>query len=227
MVRATGRRQSHVSGLSERPIILDRDEGQEQRGDDEDGGWAAVVSAALDQVGSWPAVLVLTVAAVLLALESGVVFGVVLPGSTTLVVLGLWSSASYTHPALPIGVAAAASVTGALSGWRRGHVRQGLPPQGHGRLRARVDPTVQRARAWLVALGPVGTALLLAGAHWVAVTRTLTPRVAGGAGVPLRLVAPVLVLSGAGWATTVVLAVVLAGLAARSARARRPRLHTG
>jgi len=208
-----------------------------------------VVNALLEQVGSWPAVLVLTLAALVLAVESGVVVGVVLPGSTTLVVLGLWSSAADHAPALPIAVAAAASVTGALSGWRRGHVRRLLPLPGHGRLRARVDPTVRRARAWLGTLGPVGTAALLAGAHWVAVARTLTPRVAGGAGVPLRLVAPVLVLSGAAWATTVVLlaralgervatdagwvpavvlAVVLAGLAVRSVRrARRQHAHVG
>jgi membrane protein DedA with SNARE-associated domain len=163
-----------------------------------------VVNAVLDQVGSWPALLVLTVAAVVLVLESGVVFGVVLPGSTTLVVLGLWSAGSGTSPALPIAVAAAASIAGALLGWRQGHQRRRTRP-GHGRLRARVDPAVRRARSWLTTLGPGGSAVVLAAAHWAAVTRTLTPRVAGGAGVPLRLVAPVLAVSGTVWATTVVL----------------------
>ena len=198
-----------------------------------------MVSALLDRVGDWPAVLVLVVAAVVLAAESGLVFGVVLPGSTTLVVLGLWSSASDSDPVLPIVVAATASVTGALSGWRRGHARRALAGTGHRRLRARVDPGVRQARAWLARQGPGGTALLLAGAHWVAVTRTLVPRVAGGAGVPLQLAAPVIALSGAAWATTivllsralgqrvatdagwvpaVVLAVLLAALAVRSAR---------
>jgi len=201
-----------------------------------------VLTALLDAVGDWPAALVLTVAAVVLAVESGVVFGVVLPGSTTLVVLGLWSSAADTDPVLPIAVAATASVGGALTGWRRGHGRRGSV--GHGRLRARVDPAVRRARTWLAGQGTGGTALLVAGAHWVAVTRTLVPRVAGGAGVPLTLVAPVLVLSGTAWATTVVLlsralgqrvatdagwvpavvlAVLLAVLVARSARSHHHR----
>lgn len=207
-----------------------------------------MLSTMLATVGDWPAALVLTVAAVVLALESGVVFGVVLPGSTTLVVLGLWSSAAGTHPALPIAVAATASTGGALLGWRRGHTRRALAGAGHGRLRARVDPAVRRARAWLLSQGTAGTTALLAGAHWVAVTRTLVPRVAGGAGVPLRLVAPVLVVSGTAWATTlvllsralgervatdagwvpaVVLALALAVLVVRSARAHRTATPTG
>jgi membrane-associated protein len=163
-----------------------------------------VVSAVLDAVGSWPAGLVLAVAAVVLALESGLVVGVVLPGSTLLVALGVWSAASDTAAWQPIGVAATASVLGALTGWRRGHGRRGLPG-GHGRLRAQVDPAVRRTRAWLTAQGTVGTAVVVGTAHWAAVTRTLVPRVAGGAGVPFRVVAPVIAVSGTAWATTVVL----------------------
>ena len=163
-----------------------------------------MLTALLDAVGNWPAALVLAVAAVVLALESGVVFGVLLPGSTLLVALGLWSAASGTPAVLAIAVAASASVLGALAGWRRGHGRRVLTG-GHRRLRAWVDPAVRRARTWLAGQGPAGTAALLAVAHWAAVTRTLTPRVAGGAGVPLRLVAPVLALSGTAWVTTVVL----------------------
>ncbi len=163
-----------------------------------------MVAALLDQVGSWPAVLVLGVAAVVLGLESGVVAGVLLPGSTMLVALGLWSAASGTHPALPIVVAAAASAGGALRGWSLGSARRGIPlPRG--RLRARVEPAVRRAERWLTVQGPRRSRTVLAAGHWVAVTRTLTPRVAGGAGLPLRLVAPVVVVSGAAWATTVVL----------------------
>ena len=163
-----------------------------------------MLTALLDAVGDWPAALVLAVAAVVLALESGVVVGVLLPGSTMLVALGLWSAASDAPAVLPIAVAAPASVLGALAGWRRGHGRRALAG-GHGRLRARVDPALRRARSWLAGQGPAGTAALLAVAHWSAVTRTLTPRVAGGAGVPLRLVAPVLALSGTAWVSTVVL----------------------
>ncbi|WP_369136991.1 DedA family protein [Modestobacter versicolor] len=163
-----------------------------------------MVNAVLDAVGSWPAGLVLAVAAVVLALESGVVLGVVLPGSTLLVALGVWSAASDTPAAVPFAVAASASVLGALAGWRRGHDRR-APSGGHGLLRARVDPAVRRAREWLATQGPVGAAAVLAVGHWAAVTRTLVPRVAGGAGVPFAVAAPVLAVSGTAWATTVVL----------------------
>ncbi|WP_183513703.1 DedA family protein [Modestobacter versicolor] len=162
------------------------------------------MSSVLDAVGSWPAGLVLAVAAVVLALESGVVFGVLLPGSTLLVALGVWSAASETPAVLPIAVAATASVLGALAGWARGHGRRAATGS-HGRLRARVDPAVRRARSWLATQGPVGSAAVLAVAHWAAVTRTLVPRVAGGAGVPFALAAPVIAVSGTAWATTVVL----------------------
>ena len=163
-----------------------------------------MLDALLDAVGRWPAALVLTVAGMVLVLESGVVAGVVLPGSTMLVALGIWSAAADTPAVLPVTVAALASVAGALHGWRRGNRRRGLAA-GHGRLRARVDPAVRRARTWLLSQGTPGTVALLAGAHWVAGTRTLTPRVAGGAGVPLRLAGPVIAVSGTVWAGTVVL----------------------
>ncbi|MFQ1000565.1 DedA family protein [Modestobacter sp. SSW1-42] len=164
-----------------------------------------MVRALLDQVGDWPALVVLAVAALVLAVESSVLIGLLMPGTTTLVVLGLWSASSAWHPALPIAVAATASVGGALTGWRRGHGRRALDPGSHRRLRARVEPVVRTARSWLTRLGPVGTVAVLAGSHWIAGTRTLTPRVAGGAGVPLRLAGPVLVVSGTAWATTVIL----------------------
>jgi membrane-associated protein len=164
-----------------------------------------VLTTLLDTVGSWPAAAVLTVGAVVLFLETAVVLGVLLPGTTTVVVLGLWSGAADTAALLPIAVAAPASAAGALLGWSRGHRRKGVTPAGHGRLRTRVDPVVRQARRWLGAQGPLGAGLLVAGSHWVAGTRTLTPRVAGGAGVPLRLAGPVIVVSATAWASTVVL----------------------
>jgi membrane-associated protein len=164
-----------------------------------------VLTTLLDTVGSWPAAAVLAVGAVVLFLETGVVLGLLLPGTTTVVVLGLWSGAADTAAVLPIAVAAPASAAGALLGWSRAHRRQGVAPAGHGRLRARVEPVVRQARRWLAAQGPLGTGLLVAAAHWVAVTRTLTPRVAGGAGVPLHLAGPAIVVSATAWASTIVL----------------------
>jgi membrane protein DedA with SNARE-associated domain len=164
-----------------------------------------VLTTLLDTVGSWPAAAALTVGAVVLFLETGMILGVLLPGTTTVVVLGLWSTAAGTTAVLPIAVAAPASAAGALLGWSRGHRRQAVAPAGHGRLRARVDPVVRQARRWLAAQGPLGAGLLVVGSHWVAGTRTLTPRVAGGAGVPLRLAGPAIVVSATAWASTVVL----------------------
>ncbi|WP_138758362.1 DedA family protein [Modestobacter altitudinis] len=164
-----------------------------------------VLTTLLDTLGSWPAAVVLGIGAAVLFLETGVVLGVLLPGTTTVVLLGLWSSAAGTGAAPPIAVAATASASGALLGWTRGHRRRDVAPTTHGRLRARVDPVVRLARRWLAAQGPLGAGLLVVAAHWVAGTRTLTPRVAGGAGVPLRLAGPAIVVSATAWATTIVL----------------------
>jgi membrane-associated protein len=187
--------------VSLRPSRLDAD-GLLTRPDQDDG--SAAVGAVLQAVGGWPAALVLAVAAVVLVLESGTLVGVVLPGATTLVALGLWSAASGTPAVQPIAVAAVASTAGALLAWYRGHRRRGLTGT-HGGLRIRVDPAVARAQAWLSTQGPAGATVLIGAAHWVAGTRTVVPRVAGGAGVPLRLAAPAILLSGTAWVSTVVL----------------------
>src|SRR5215218_7043654 len=57
-------------------------------------GRSVVLTGLLATVGTWPAGLVLAVGAAVLYLETGVLLGVLLPGATTLVVLGVWSAAS-------------------------------------------------------------------------------------------------------------------------------------
>ena len=164
----------------------------------------AVLTTLLDTVAGWPIPVVLTVASALLIVESGALVGILLPGSTLLVALGLWSHTA-PHVLVPAVVAAAAAtVTGAHLGWLRGRsgAAVGRADSRIGRLAA---PRVQRAGAWLAERGPPATALLLACGHWAAAARPVLPRVAGAAGVPYRTVGPALVVSGSGWATTLVL----------------------
>ena len=157
----------------------------------------------LDAVAGWPAPLVLVGAAALLLVESGTLVGLFLPGASTLVALGLWSSASGTPLALVCAVAAAATVTGALHGFARGR-RPASPRRLPGRLGPGIELRTERARSWLAEHNGPGAWLLLPAGHWIAELRTLLPRLAGAAGVPVRIAVPALVVSGSGWAGTVV-----------------------
>ena len=158
-----------------------------------------MLSDLLDRFADWPAPLVLGAAALLLAAESGTVVGLFLPGLSTLVALGLWSSASGTPVALCAVVAASATVTGALTGFLRG----GRPAAGRW-LRGRAARTAEDARRWLAEHGRPGAWLLLPAGHWVSGVRTVLPRLAGASQVPPRIAVPALAASGTLWATTVV-----------------------
>ena len=165
---------------------------------------AAVLTDLLATVATWPPPVVLTVASALLTVESGALVGILLPGSTLLVALGLWSHTA-PHVLVPAVVsAAAATVAGAHLGWWRGR-SGGAVGRADGRIGRLAAPRVQRAGAWLAERGPPATVLLLACGHWAAAARPVLPRVAGAAGVPYRTVGPALVVSGSGWATTLVL----------------------
>jgi membrane-associated protein len=160
-----------------------------------------VLTTVLDRTAGWPTPLVLAVAAVLLLAESGTLVGLLLPGTTLLVALGLWSAATGVPAAAPLAVAAAATVGGALRGWERGRRPGPVPP---GRAWTRAEPWIRRLPPWPAASGTAGTSALLAAGHWASAARTLTPRAAGAAGVPLRVAGPTLAVSGTAWATTVV-----------------------
>jgi len=156
-----------------------------------------VLTAILDAVAAWPVPVVLGVASALLIVESGSLVGILLPGTTLLVALGLWTLTAPHALAVAVVAAAAATVTGTHLAWLRG--RSGAAT---GRF---AEARIQRASAWLAERGRPATAMLLACGHWAAAARPVLPRVAGAAGVPYRTVGPVLVLSGSGWATTLVL----------------------
>lgn len=163
----------------------------------------------LDAVASLPAPLALLVAALVLVAESGTLVGIFLPGTTLLVALGLWSHTAADALLPAIAVAATATVTGAhVSRWRGRSHQDGLPPASDspGVWGQRVvQARAVRAERWLAGRGPAATAALLACGHWAAAARPLTPRIAGGAGVPYRIAGPAMVLSGTAWAATFVL----------------------
>jgi membrane-associated protein len=164
---------------------------------------SATLTVVLDAIAALPVPAVLGVAAVLLVVESGTLAGMALPGTTLLVALGLWSHAAPGALPAAAAVGAAATVTGAHIGWWRARRPAALePPSSRGR-RA-VHARAERARRWLSGRGPLATATLLACAHWAAAARPIMPRVAGGAGVPYRIVGPAVTVSGSAWAATLV-----------------------
>jgi membrane-associated protein len=163
-----------------------------------------VLTALLDAAASWPVPVVLAVSGALLVVESGTLFGVVLPGTTMLVALGLWSLTAPHALAFAVVAAAAATVAGAHVGWLRG--RAGAPfGRARGRFGRLAETRAQHAGTWLTERGRPATATLIACGHWAAAARPLLPRLAGAAGVPYRTVGPVLMVSGSGWAATLVL----------------------
>lgn len=155
-----------------------------------------MLNALLETAGGWPVPLVVGIAAVLLVVESGTLVGMVLPGTTLLVALGLWSHAAPGALVPATAAAATATVAGAHLGWWRG-----CPS----RMPAAVVTRAERAGRWLAGRGPLATAGLLMAGHWAAAARPIGPRVAGTAGTPYRIIGPAVTISGAAWATTLVL----------------------
>jgi membrane-associated protein len=164
-----------------------------------------VLTALLGLAAGWPAPAVLVIGAAVLVAESGTFAGVLLPGTSIVVALGLWSDAAGIPTGSVIAVAASATVAGAHLGWWRG-ARPAAAGCGPGRpvvaaVRRRTAAAVRRFGAQ----GPAATTVVLAAGHWASAARAVVPRVAGDSGVPYRLAGPALAVSGTAWATTLVL----------------------
>ncbi|PZF98925.1 DedA family protein [Micromonospora deserti] len=132
-----------------------------------------------------PPLLIYLVAALIVAAETAVIFGLLVPGEATLLLVGFLAYAGTLRlgPALLVMVAAA--VTGDTLAYRAGR-RYGPRLRG-GRFGARVGPhRWNRADAMLARLGGRGVFT----ARWVAFARTLVPRLAGAANMPYRRFAP-------------------------------------
>jgi membrane protein DedA with SNARE-associated domain len=168
--------------------------------------WWYAVSTVLTGLGHLPPALVYLLAAVLVAAETGVMLGLVLPGEATLLLVGFLAYRGRLElvPALLLMIMA--GILGDALAFRSG--------RRHGpRLRAsRLGRWVgehrwKRADDMVNRLG--GRAFL--GGRWVAFVRTLAPRLAGSAGMRYRNFAPWAALGVATWAGTSVLVGYLAG----------------
>ena len=164
-----------------------------------------MLTTLLDTAAGWPLPAVLIVGALLLVVESGTLVGVLLPGTSVVMALGLWSDAAGLPLAVVSGVAATATVAGAHLSWWQGRRRTtGAGPfarPGTWGLHLRIAAAVRRFGQQ----GPAATTAVLAAGHWASAARAILPRVAGQSGVPYRLAVPALTVSGTAWATTLLL----------------------
>lgn len=155
---------------------------------------------------SLPPPLVLVVAAVLVAGETALIVGLLVPAEATLVLVGFltYTGALRLGPALLVMIVAA--VTGDTLAFRAG--RRYGPRLRALRLGARVGAhRWRRADALLARLGGRG----VLAARWVAFGRTLVPRLAGAGGMPYRRFAPWNAAGVVSWVSASVLVGNLAG----------------
>ncbi|MCL7455732.1 DedA family protein [Micromonospora echinofusca] len=153
-----------------------------------------------------PPLLIYVIAAIVVAGETAVIFGLLVPGEATLLLIGFLAYAGTLRlvPALLVMILAA--VIGDTLAYRAG--RRHGPRLRAGRLGARVGhERWSRADAMLGRLGGRGVLT----ARWVAFARTLVPRLAGAAGMPYRRFAPWNLAGVVTWVGGSVLAGNLAG----------------
>ncbi|MCW3817023.1 DedA family protein [Micromonospora sp. DR5-3] len=162
-----------------------------------------------------PAVLIYLVAAMIVAGETAVIFGLLVPGEATLLLVGFLAYAGTLRIIPALLAMTAAAVIGDTLAFRAGR-RYGPRLRASG-LGARIGADRwQRADSLLDRLGGRG----VLAARWVAFARTLAPRLAGAAGLPYRRFAPWNLAGVVSW----VGASVLAGYAAGESYARVSQL---
>ncbi|SCG42697.1 undecaprenyl-diphosphatase [Micromonospora echinaurantiaca] len=153
-----------------------------------------------------PALLIYLVAALIVAAETAVIFGLLVPGEATLLLVGFLAYAGTLRLAPALLVMVGAAVIGDTLAFRAGR-RYGSRLRAS-RLGARVGPhRWRRAETMLGRLGGRGVFT----ARWVAFARTLVPRLAGAAGMPYRRFAPWNAAGVASWVGGSVLVGYLAG----------------
>ncbi|WP_067137018.1 DedA family protein [Microtetraspora malaysiensis] len=148
-----------------------------------------------DLLGRFSPPLLLAVAWLLLTAEAGLLVGVALPGTSVLVALGYFAHLGVVPLGGAIGVAACAAVTGTQISYLWGRRREGAP-SFHRFAPGRWD----RPRELL---GRHGRWAVVA-AQWFGSARTLTPRLAGWAGMPYRTFATASLPTACAWAATLV-----------------------
>ncbi|NES29395.1 DedA family protein [Micromonospora terminaliae] len=132
-----------------------------------------------------PPLLIYLVAATIVAGETAVIFGLLVPGEATLLLVGFLAYAGTLRIIPALLAMTAAAVIGDTLAYRAGR-RYGPRLRASG-LGARIGPQRwRRADSLLDRLGGRG----VLAARWVAFARTLAPRLAGAAGLPYRRFAP-------------------------------------
>ncbi|RKN18715.1 DedA family protein [Micromonospora musae] len=153
-----------------------------------------------------PPLLIYLVAALIVAGETAVIFGLLVPGEATLLLVGFLAYAGTLRLAPALLVMIGAAVIGDTLAFRAGR-RYGPKLRASG-LGTRVGPERwQRADALLGRLGGRGVFT----ARWIAFARTLVPRLAGAAGMPYRRFAPWNLAGIVGWVGGSVLVGYVAG----------------
>ncbi|GFJ88200.1 hypothetical protein Prum_018420 [Phytohabitans rumicis] len=145
----------------------------------------AFVQDLLNLLEQLPPVLVYVVAALLVAGETAVIVGMVVPAEATLLTVGFLAYLGTLRLGPAIALMMLAALAGDTLAFRSG--RRYGPRLRASRWGRRVGyERWHKADAMLARLG--GRAMF--GARWVAFVRTLAPRLAGGAGMPYRWFAP-------------------------------------
>ncbi|WP_200209829.1 DedA family protein [Micromonospora coerulea] len=153
-----------------------------------------------------PSLLIYLVAATIVAAETAVIFGLLVPGEATLLLVGFLAYAGTLRIIPALLAMTGAAVIGDTLAFRAGR-RYGPRLRASG-LGARVGPDRwRRADELLDRLGGRG----IFAARWVAFARTLVPRLAGAGGLPYRRFAPWNLAGVATWVGASVLLGYLAG----------------
>ncbi|QKE85243.1 VTT domain-containing protein [Arthrobacter sp. NEB 688] len=162
-----------------------------------------MLTDVLGSLPAWP--LAVLLAASVLA-ESGTVLGMLLPGTTAVIGLGVLAGVGAVPAPVVYVLAVGAAVAGTSLGWRAG--RDGGAAVRTSRLGLRVGES-----RWALAddlLARRGTQAVVV-AQFVVVARTLVPRIIGMTGTPWRRFARASVPAAAAWAVSLTLLGHLAG----------------
>ncbi|WP_157162782.1 DedA family protein [Actinoalloteichus spitiensis] len=162
---------------------------------------------------------VVLLAGAVLVLESGVLIGLFLPGASTVLALGLVADLGILPLPVALALAFGATALGAQWGYQLGR-RRGLGVAGglarRGLARAGVGGGLRERVSRLL---DQGGAPAIIGAHCVALSRTLAPRLAGTTGVPWRRFSGANLVGCALWSWSLVLVGHFAGAAFDQVRA--------
>jgi membrane protein DedA with SNARE-associated domain len=143
------------------------------------------VDDLLTRLQELPTPLIYVVAALVVAAETALIFGLVVPGEATLLLVGFLAYAGTLRLAPAMVIMIAAALAGDALAFRAG--RRFGPRVRASRLGDRVGKERwERAHSMLHRLGGRG----VFAARWVAFARTLVPRLAGSAAMPYRRFAP-------------------------------------